>query len=268
MDLRDTLFNNPMQIFEGLAIWIPLAIWVVYLIGWMITAEIDVIPGIMGIAIACIVGFVASKPPLPLMTPILLVGSIATLVLFPFVRAALVTREMHAIDIEAIDRAYTQLEEMPVNAAIRFKIAKLSYQKGVHGHAIAVAESALAQLPERLFLEEHKMVRGWKRSSHAPEAFRPLPCVECGAMNPPGEVYCQRCGARFLLDLARGSWVGRATARRLILSWMALMLGLVGIPAASVLPPTVAIVTIAGVLVVVVFMLVAAFKEQPKRARA
>ena len=269
MLLRDQLFNDPTMLFNGCAVCIPVIIAIVYLAGWMITDEIDVIAGTAGIILALAVMVVAIKPPDPRVPYILLAGSIMTLIFFPIIRNALRSRDMHLIDLEGIERAYEKLEERPANAALKFKIAQLAYQKGIQGHSLRVAEEALKGLPERLFSDEHKTVRRWQAMGLPHAAFRPLACPECGFMNEAGEIYCQRCGARFLLDLARGSFIGKNTAKKLLALWLGLMLALIGIPVAVVvLPPVPAVVVVTLVLVAAVWIVFVGFLGEKKRAPA
>ena len=91
-----------------------------------------------------------------------------------------------------------------------------------------------------------------------------LPCVECGTSNPPGELYCRKCGSKFLLDQAKGKWIGRAMVRKLMAVWVALMGVFVGIPLAlAALPTTPALVAIIGLATLVLTTLYAAFFTNP-----
>jgi ribosomal protein L40E len=191
-----------------------------------------------------------------------LVGVVFTIALFVPIRNALANHELVAIDMEAIDRAYKQLEDRPNNVGAKFKIAKLVYKRGLHGHAIAVADDALKGMPEDTFGEEHKLVGQWKRQEHDEGSFEPVPCKECGAYNPPGEVFCRRCNAPFLLDHVKGRWFGRDTARKLTAVWIALMGLFVGLPVAAALPVVAAVILMIGLGILVMITLYTAFLGQ------
>lgn len=232
------------------------------MVHWMITADIDTAYGVISITIAIALGVLVFNPPKNDSTISFLVTAavIASVALFVPMRSVLNRHALVTIDMDAIDRAYKQLEERPNNVGARFKIAKMIYQRGIWGHAIKIAEEALKGMPEEFFGEEHKLVESWRRQNPGKEIYGPLGCIECGLNNKPGELYCRRCGARFLLDQAKGRWIGKTLARKLMAGWIAMMGVFVGIPvAATALPPVPAMVAVAGIAMLVLTTLYAAF---------
>ena len=271
MTLADKIAQSPELLISGCVTWAFLLVWIMSLLHWTIQGDIDLPWGILGIGLGLALGVLVITPPAgsEYLAPVVAVVVIASVALYVPIRSVINRHELIAIDMDAIDRAYQQLEERPNNVGARFKIAKLVYGRGLHGHAIKLADEALKNMPEDFFSEEHKLVDQWKRQSHDTASFRALPCVECGSSNPPGELYCHKCGAKFLLDQAKGRWIGRAMIRKLLAVWVALLGVFVGIPTAlAALPPVPALVAIIGLGTLVMTTLYAAFFINPIKKKA
>jgi hypothetical protein len=244
----------------GCLIWIPIAIWVLSLVQWMITGDIDVVSGIVGIGIAIGLGFISLDASTKSYAPLTFVAVLATIFMYPFVRSSLTRKELKSIDVEALERAYQALGLKPNNPVSKFAIARRVYALGMPGHAVKIAESALAYLPETHFLDEHRTLRNWKASVTNPAYFTPIACVECHTPNPPGNIHCAACGAPFLLDRARGKFVSGPLGRRLLAAWIGMVAVLAGIPATSLLPPIGQIAAILLLLAVAGVVLYLAFR--------
>jgi ribosomal protein L40E len=232
------------------------------MVHWMIQGDVDFGFGIVSIVVAGLLGAVMLNPPngLTWISPLIAVALAFSVFAFVPLRQALEGRELVAIELDQLDRAYKQLDERPGNLGARFKIAKLVHRRGFYGHAMAIAEDALKQMPEEFFQEEHKVVATWKRTELEPGDLRGLGCVECGFSNPPGEIYCKRCGSKYLLDQAKGKWIGRTLGRKILASWVALMGVFVGIPiTALALPLVPAIIGVLGISILILTILYTAF---------
>lgn len=265
--LRDQLFNNPGSLIAGCAIWIPIGIWVLALVQWAIQGDVDVISALAGIAVGIGLGGTALLARDPYMAPLILVAVLVTMAAFPVVRSSLNKRALAQIDVDAIERAYEVLGQRPGNAAAKFKLAKTIYNKGMPTYALALAEDSLQQMPEAMFAEEHRIVKGWRhyRRTTPPES---LSCLECGVVCQPGFTHCQRCGAKFLLDHARGAWVGKGLARKFVAAWVAIIVALVGIPfVAGTFPPGAAIPVIIGLMAMAIVVLVITFRSSREPSR-
>lgn len=243
----------------GCLVWGPIAVWVYGLISWTVMGEIDALFGIVGAMLGIALGAAIMLQPNPQLAPFLVVAVFTLVAIFPWLRSLAQRRELALIDIEAIERAYEQLMERPDSFGPKLRIARLIYARGLHGHAIVLAEEALKPLPKSLAEDDMRQVRLWKLSAR-PEDFRAIHCVECGRENPPGTLFCSRCRAPILLFHAKGSWTGRRTTRKLLAAWVACMASLVGIPlAATTMPPSASGVVVsllllgAGALVFVAF---------------
>lgn len=247
----------------GCLAWVPITIWTIALVGWMVTGDVDPLFGIVAIAIGLALGVAAMVPPVPGMEGIFVMASITMVVAFPIVRASLTRRELAGVDIETMERCYEAIEMKPNNLGARFRLARVCWDRGLFGHAIAQAEPLLSGMPIQHFRDEHRTVQRWKASPLGADAFNPVPCLECGQANVPGQLHCQRCGNRFLLDAAGGKFVGRATGRKLIAGWACLMAILVGVPTASqALSPLAALLVILAIIVGVVTVMVLAFRPE------
>jgi hypothetical protein len=226
-----------LNMVAGCLVWIPIAVWFVTLVGWMIQGEVDVLIGLCGLALGAAIGGLALVSKNQDLAPFLLIAAFSMIIIVPFARSYRSKREMAKIDVEQIEKGYELLAEKPDNVGAKFKIAKMLYQRGAIDHAVAVADKALQGLPKQIFEEEYRTVRAWKRTQLNPAPSQ-LVCSQCLAKNKPGELYCYRCGGNIMLHYARGTWVHPTIFRRVLIGWIAAMVSVIGIPAVSTsLPP-------------------------------
>lgn len=265
--MLDRIIEQPWAFYGGCLVWFPITIWVLSLVQWMITGDVDVLVAIPGIAIGIVLGVLTLNPPDPRLAPVFFFAVLATVLFFPFVRQALIKRALHKVDVEQVERAYDQLSLKPGNVGYEMKIARLLYDKGLPGHAIAVAERVLQHAPKQLFESEHRMLNQWRAASQRINLNQPLSCVECGFRTPQGQLFCERCGAPFLLHYLKGKLVGGRLARKLIGAWAATVAAIVGLPsAATALPPSMSIPVMIVVVAVVVAVLWIAFRPEGRAA--
>ena len=232
---------NEVLPLAGCVIWMPIAVMVISVIHWMIAGELDAISGLFGIGVAAALGYVAFKPPAPIFSPIALVIAISTIVLYPFLRAAMNARDLKSLEVEQLERAYQALTFRPRDPIGRFRVARQLYELGFPGHAFKIAESALKELPERLFIDEHRTFRQWQYVVTDPRMFAPIRCLDCGEPNAPGRIHCEKCGSPFLLERARGKFIGRGQGKKILAAWTCAVAVLLVIPLATAVPPLVAI---------------------------
>ena len=191
------------------------------LLYWMIGGEIDVLIGLPGMMLAFGLGWISMRPPTP-QTPYYVFFALAgTLIVFPILRKVIHVAEGRSIDVDAIESSYEQLSLRINNPSSRFRIAKHLHVLGFYGHAIAIGERVLPELPFQFFRDEHRMVGQWKAGRPSPASFNPIDCVRCGFSNPPGEVHCTRCGGPFLLDRVKGRFFGESLGRKMLIGWSA-----------------------------------------------
>lgn len=267
-NLRDVVFNHPEWLAIMCLAWVAIAIWVVGLIGWMIQGEVDVLFGVLAMAVGLMLGYFSLKPPIEIMRPFTAVAAVLTIIVFPILRKALNERALLAIDVDAVENAYEVLKHKPDNDMMRFKIGRLLVERGHLDTGLAVANEALKGMPEKVFTDEHRMVGRWRRNNPQVRLDTTTPCIECGHRNPPSALFCERCRHAYLVDIVRGRWVGRGFAKKVIGAWVAAILALAGIPAASALPPTGAIIVIAAIMIGAVALLWFAFRVPEPAGRA
>ncbi|HVT12667.1 MAG TPA: zinc ribbon domain-containing protein [Fimbriimonadaceae bacterium] len=267
--LHNAIYEHPQWFAIACISWIAIAIWVMSLIGWMIQGDIDPLFGVAGIAAAFVLGYFSFMPPTEALRPFTAVATVLTVVIFPYLRRTLNERALLAIDVEAMENAYEMLREKPENYMMRFKLARLLYERGHIESGLAIGAEALAGMPEKLFTEEHRMYGRWRRLNPQANLNKMIPCIDCGHPNPLSAILCQRCGQPYLLDMARGRWVGRQFAKKLIAAWIAGIIALAGLPLASQLPPAAAIATIVLIMAAAITLIWLAFRDTGnKEARA
>lgn len=216
----------------GCAVWIPIAIWVYSLVSWSIMGDIEAWMGLLGAFLGIVVGVAIMLQPNEQLTPLLIGVVFSMVVAFPALRTLKTRREFAQIDLESMEDAYEQLSLRPGNLGAAMRIARISYRRGWIGHAVAIAEPALAPFPKDLVGDDLRELRSWKAQmgSDAPPT---LTCLECGYRSAPGQLWCESCRAPVLLTHARSSWLGTRTARRWLAAWLAGVASLVGIPMAA-----------------------------------
>ena len=230
-----------LAVFSGCVIWIPITVMVVSLVHWMIMGEMDFLSGCAGIWFCIWLGFIALRPPDPVYSPILVVVAIATCVMYPFVRVGLTSREHRRIEIDQLSKAYESLQIRGDNPIAQFRVASQLYVLGLRGHAVKIAENALTRMPVATFRNEHQKVKSWKGIRMEPSEFAPIPCVDCGTRNDPGEIYCVQCREPFLLNRFQKGIFKRGAARKVLATWGVLVTLCLVLPMVNTLPPLVAI---------------------------
>jgi hypothetical protein len=269
MLLRERVLEQPGVLIASCLVWVPIMIWIWAMLSWTIQGDIDFTSGLAGSVLGIGIGLIAMITRDDRLPILILLAEVVTLIAFPIVRSVLNRHMLNAIEVEAIERTYDLLADKPGNPGLMFRLAKNLYARGMVSPAIAIAEDALQHMPKVSFEEEHGIVRGWTRRAKHEDLNKPMPCFDCGAENPPNLIHCPKCGSPHLLEYARGRWMGRGVARKLIAAWAALMVGIVGIPWASMsLPPVIAIVAILLMMAGAVALLLFAFrhKETPLAA--
>jgi ribosomal protein L40E len=245
----------------GCVVWVPIAVWVISLIHWMVMAEIDIPSGVIGVILGFGLGYTALRPPIPILSPIAFSLVVGTVVFFPFLSGALDRHRLRGLDFEAVEKAYEAIGQRPENPFAKFKLAEGVYRLGMIGHAVAIADSVMAYIPERSATEEFRVLKRWKSMGVPPETMRPIACVECGTLCQPGWTHCRRCGAPFLLDRVKGRLLPRGHARRLMAVWASIVAALLGIPAATALPPVFALMVMALLIAGCIAFLIVAFRH-------
>ncbi|MBS1717212.1 MAG: hypothetical protein JSS72_05730 [Armatimonadetes bacterium] len=225
------LLESPAYVVMSIVIWIPITVWIISMVHWAVSGEIDVLTAFLGVCTALGLGILAIVPPAPFCTPLASAAAFLTVLLYPYFRNMNEKRQLGALEVQGVEKAYEQLAFRPDNVGAKLKLAKLLWGRGLYGYAIAISEKTLRGLPENVFHEEFKMLTSWKNQFR--EKPTSLPCLDCGTQNDPGNLHCKRCGAPFLLYYARGAWLGPDLTKRVLNGWVAAMALIVGFPAAA-----------------------------------
>ena len=215
----------------GCLIWIPLAIWAVVLVGWMVMGDIEPLFGIASLGTGLWLGLVAVKPPEPYMAPLALLAVVVTTVLYVPLSSQVRRRALARIDIEQMERVYDNLSGRSSGTLASMKLAELLYARGMVKEAVSVADNALPSLPKAVYRREHEMVELWR--TQAGTGARSLACLSCGHQVAAGIAVCPFCGARHLLDYAKGRWLGPTVLMRALSAWAGIVALGLGIPATS-----------------------------------
>lgn len=243
------LTASPEAFCAGCLVWIPIAIWIISMVGWMITGEVETFFGILAIALGLMLGYLTSNPPVDSMAPLFFLMVVGTMVFFPFLRHAIHRRELAALDLERLEDAYRGLNQNSRNPLPAFRLAEILWDRGLPGHAIAIADRALTGQQVDVFRDEIQVIKRWKATPLKPDAYRSLACLRCRTLNPPGEFFCVKCGDDFLMDIARGAWLPRSVALKWLGGWILVVMLLAAVPAAAqLLPPALAVPVIVGAL--------------------
>jgi hypothetical protein len=251
--------------FMGLITWLPLCLWILCMIHWAIGGDIDVVAAILGIAVALVIGVVALRPPIEILTPIACCTAYITVCVYPIFTALSNKYELKKMDIEEVADGYRALGQSPENPLAKFKLAKAVYKNGYIGHAVAIADQAMAKIPRRVAEEEFRMLARWKRAGVPPETLRPLTCVECHSLCEPGWTHCRNCGAQFLLHRIRGQMLPGGLAQKLVAVWGGAVVLIIGLPIATSFSTGPAVATSFGLLLLVAVVMFITFRPRSER---
>lgn len=259
--MLERISEHPFVFFGGCLVWVPVSIWVIGLVHWMIQGDIEVLFGLPGVVAGIALGALTLDPPDPALSPVFFALAVLTVILFPMLRSALQTRELAQIDVDALARAYEALSEKPDNVGARLRAARVVADRGLPGHAAEIGAGALKGLAGSHFEGEERQITAWRAQGGYPGASRSIVCAVCGASNPPSDLYCRHCRAPFLLHWAQGRWAVGGLAGKLVAGWIAAVGGIVGIPVAALsLPPVASLAVILAVVATVLWLLWSAFR--------
>ncbi|MBX3120116.1 MAG: tetratricopeptide repeat protein [Fimbriimonadaceae bacterium] len=257
-------FDLSVETIAGMClVWVPIAIWCIMMINWMIVGEIETLAGLVGLGFGVTLGVLSVNPPDPGLRPLFFAAAVITLILTPITRLTMDRMALASFDIEAIERAYEMLRSKPDNYAAKLRLAKALYNKGLILHAVAICEEALRPASDVTFSEEKYMLKRWKgQIGMVQNPTRDIRCINCNELNEPGHILCKKCGHAFLLSYAKGQFIKPSIAKRLVACWMFAMMAILGIPLSlTAFAPLVAIGVIIFLFVVGTYFLIRAFRD-------
>lgn len=264
--LGELIGKHPEYLIFGLGAWVIASVWILMLVGKMITLEIDAVLGAFGVGLAFGLAYMSVNPAVPILQPISILVLYTSGIMIPLMKIAYERQQVKSVDIDGVEKAYEGFVFRPNNPSAQIRMARHLYNLGVRGHALVLAEGALPQLPRRYFPDEYRMVESWRRYPPSKSELEPIVCVECGFANAAGNIHCQRCGGRFLLYRVQGRIVSKTLGRRLLAAWIIMVLAMVGIPFAATVGGVkgmIAVLVIAAVAITTLVVAMRGTEEAP-----
>lgn len=270
--------NFGAEIFERLLItigvMIPVAVWILAVVHWMIDAVIEPILGLVAIVVALALAALVIWGPIPALQGPIIIAILTTIAVAPFANSQLAKFDFQEVVEDEFARAHAAYITNPDNAAARFEIARMLFEYGLKGHAISIAEQAANSIPNEkdpvsnqslrdLFGNEIRRLQSWKRDTTSPKEFEPLSCPRCKCKNPLTAIACIKCGGPYLLDLARQKTVLSKLIAKLVVAWIVVAIVLTIVPlVAWNMGSNTATALIIGLLVATGFVLTYLFKDR------
>lgn len=218
------------EMVSAFILLIPVGIWVVLIISWMIDGTIDGLSGAIGLGTM----FVALGAAFYLQNATLNIGLAVlmgiTVLSMPFIRSGYAKKQSDDLEVEQMQRAYQQLGPNRDNFGARWRIATTLYNNGYPGPALALATQTLDMVPASGFQDERATLKRWKQSVSSTELEQPLTCLACKAQNPAGELYCTKCGSPIMLLVVQTKLEQSGQFQKFAAIWLSALLLLVVIP--------------------------------------
>jgi membrane protein implicated in regulation of membrane protease activity len=218
------------QFLMGCLIWIPVGIWVVCLINWMIMGDVDPVTGILGVTLGLCLGSLALLNENRMLTPFIFAAVISIMILFPVVRGSYNRSELAKIDIETIERAYETLDEKPGHFSALFRMCGGLHARGLSANAEAIGRKAIEGLRKELVREEIRLINIWASAARRQTLPARTLCPRCGRVNQLEAIYCEGCSGPYLLWAAKNRWIHAGLVKKVVSIWTAGVALLVGIP--------------------------------------
>jgi hypothetical protein len=263
MPASENILHNPGLILGFFALF-PAALWVVTLVGWMITDEIGMLEGIFGISAVLALLFITAQVKEPFFGMMAVLALMVAGILYPVIRSAMSSRAHLQIDMDLMWAAYRLLDARRTNVGAKVQLAKLCYKRGLTASAIALLRDAVDSAPE-LLKDEKKVLQLWE-SEQARMGPTPsfLQCPKCLSPNTINSRYCRHCGVAILLHLAGRSWIQNTILLNAFYIWAITVAALVLVPyALHALPPVYAAIAIILILVMSTLLFYRILRRRP-----
>lgn len=198
LTLAEDIAQNTEGFLVGFFIAIPLAIWSVVMLWEVIADKIDWTSGILGIVLGLSLGVINLVANKPWVSMSCFITAFLLSPLYFLTRYVVEQLSMKRFDNERLLNAHDTLKLRPDNMMAKFKIAEILWDSGYRGHAYGYAANLLPNMPHTHYANEHHTVKKWY-GQIGNEDLAPMKCKACGHMNPPGDIYCERCKTEYLL---------------------------------------------------------------------
>lgn len=261
--------DNPAWFILGCLVWFPVAAWVLSLVHWSISGEVDAWIGVIGSIVAIMLGMATTRPPEPWMSPLFFTAVLGTIAAYPIARNGIQRRAHLAMDLQSMQEAHLALQLRPDNVSAAAKYCELLVQKGYPLFGIAILEHTLTGKPANLFQQELRQLEAYKAMRYPGSFSLSIHCPQCSAPNSPGWITCASCGSAYLVETASGVLLGSKLARKAVLAWCAGVITVVGLPYLSAAPWHwgIRLPLMALVLGLAVFLILSAFVHSMKETQ-
>ncbi|MEQ1936349.1 MAG: tetratricopeptide repeat protein, partial [Fimbriimonadaceae bacterium] len=149
-------------ILIGCMVWLPVGIWTISMIQWMITGDVDPLVGILSIGIGLVLGGYTMMTKDTHLRPYFVIAAMSMVIFYPILNKLKNDRENSNLDLEIMERAYEQLGSNPKHLGAQFRIARTLQMKGHLEEAVALLRRTTEGLPKRLIEPEVRTLRQWE----------------------------------------------------------------------------------------------------------
>lgn len=253
---------NPNAFASAIFVWPVALAWVLFGVRSGIDGELDP-PVAFGLIFAGIgLGHFVTTAANPTLSVIVFGAMVLLTIAFPVVRIVQGATEHSQLNVDLLENAYDHLGRNPTNPVMQFKVAECAYACNLKGHAVALADKALAGRAKDQFRWEIAAITKWKESGIHPRYFAEIACRNCGQMVGLGGAFCPGCGAPYLALAARGAFNPNLKLNRWVTTWLAgvVVVLLIPITASAALPVPVVVGLVVLEIAAGVYFLMRAFR--------
>ncbi len=202
--------------------------WTFALIQMMITGDIAIGEGALGIFVVMFLALATARQWFPYVGTASLVMLGGGALAFPFLRHY-VNQKAHAeLDAERMERACQAYEFDPKNFGSLLQLAQICYQYNLMEHAVFYLEKAIQTAPQ-MTMGERRRLQMWKDELQYSKPLGYAPCLHCGTNNSIGAIRCKNCHQYILPSLVAGRVVPKRLLNKAILSWLIAVVGIVAV---------------------------------------
>ncbi len=229
-------------------VWIPVTVWTLKAVHATVVGDMDATTGFLASILGPFLGFLTIVQEHSLARIGMFVAITVTVLGYPVASSRWERRQRRLQDEDEMARAYANLTAFPDNLLARMRIAETLVARGFVPHAVAVGTETLRGQNPTVHGGEFRALRQWERLAKSYAPIASVRCPGCGQSNGPEHLHCPSCGEAVYVAYVRQP--GGREGRNLAGVWVAVVAALLGIPAASALPPAWAIVAIVALMAV------------------
>jgi hypothetical protein len=252
-------------ILIGCMVWLPVGIWTISMIQWMIAGEVEPLVGIISIGIGLALGGYTMMTKDTHLRPYFVIGALSMVVIYPFLNKAKNDHDNNQLDFEIMERAYEQLGTNPKHLGAQFKIARALQSRGHTLEAVTLLKKATEGIQKRIIEPEMRTLRQWEAelAMRSPDSRKAVQCPFCSRTTPMDQFFCAICGRPVWYPIAKNAPFGPNVTSKLLMIWTGSVMGLIGIPiVATSFPPNLRAPGIVGILMLFTLTAWLAFRRR------